>query len=103
MELEERIFYPVLGQSEDTRDKTLEAIEEHNLARIVLKDLSSLDIEDERWEAKMKVLQEVVNHHIEEEEKNTFKAARKILEKEQIQQITDQMMQEKSAAEKKAA
>ena len=48
--------------------------------------------------AKFKVLQEVVNHHLQEEEKNVFKMAKKVLEPDQIKQITDQIQQTKSQA-----
>lgn len=103
LELEEKFFYPVLEQSEDARKKALEAYEEHNVAKHVLKECSSLDFEDERWKAKVTVLQEIVSHHLQEEEKNIFKTAKSLLEKDQIQQITDQIMQQKSRMEKKAA
>lgn len=103
MELEEKYFYPIMEQSEDLREKALQAYEEHNVAKTVLGDFSGLDIDDERWEAKIKVLQEIVNHHMQEEEKDTFKLAKKSLEPDQIKEITDQIMQQKSAVEKKAA
>lgn len=103
MQMEENFFYPVLEQSEDTREKVLEAYEEHNVAKTVLGEFSSLDLHDERWEAKIKVLQDIVDHHVQEEEKEVFKTAQKTLEKDQIKQITDQIRQQKSGAEKKAA
>ncbi len=101
MELEEKFFYPVLQQAEDAREKALEAYEEHNVAKTVLGELEKLKMDDERWQAKMNVLHEIVNHHLEEEEKNTFKMAKKILEKDQIQEITQQIQEQKT--EKKAA
>ncbi len=101
--LEEKFFYPVLEQSEAVRDKALESYEEHNVAKTVLGEFSGLDREDERWDAKLKVLQEIVSHHLQEEEKNIFKMAKKALEPDQIKQITDQIQQQKSVTEKKAA
>lgn len=103
LELEEKFFYPVLEETEDARQKALEAYEEHNVAKTVLGECSKLDADDERWEAKIKVLQEIVNHHLQEEEKVIFKMAKKIMEKEQIQKITGQIRQQKSEVEKKAA
>lgn len=103
MELEENFFYPVMEQSDDLREKAMEAYEEHNVAKTVLGEFSGLDMDDERWDAKLKVLQEIVSHHMQEEEKNIFKLAKKALEPDQIKQITDQIMQQKSAEEKKAA
>ncbi len=103
LDLEEKFFYPVLDQNEETHDKALEAYEEHHVAKMVLSEFSGLDMEDDRWDAKIKVLQELVFHHLDEEEKNVFKMAKKALEPDQIKQITDQIQQQKSEAEKKAA
>lgn len=103
MQLEENFFYPVMEQSEDLRDMALEAYEEHHVAKTILSEFSGLDFDDDRWHAKMKVLQEVVNHHIQEEEKNIFKSARKALETDQISEITNQIREHKRGMEKKAA
>jgi hemerythrin-like domain-containing protein len=103
LDLEEKTFYPQMEKSEDLRDKALEAYEEHHVAKMVLGEFTGLDIEDDRWDAKLKVLQEVVNHHLQEEEKNIFKLAKKSFEPDQIKQVTDQVLQMKSEKEKKAA
>ena len=39
---------------------------------------------DERWGAKLKVLQESIEHHIEEEERRMFPIARGVLDREQL-------------------
>ena len=103
MELEEKFFYPVLEQNEASADKALESYEEHHVAKMVLGEFSGLDVEDDRWMAKFKVLQEIVSHHLQEEEKNVFKMVKKVMEPDQIKQITEQIQQMKSQAEKKAA
>ena len=103
IDLEEKLVYPVMQQSEELREKILEAYEEHNVAKHVLNECSNLDLEDERWEAKCSVLREIVNHHLQEEEKNLFNMAKKALEKEKIQDITNQIQQQKSGVQKEAA
>lgn len=103
MDLEEKLFYPVLQENEESSDKALESLEEHHLAKMVLSEINSVDMDDDRWMAKFKVFQEVVNHHMQEEEKNIFKMVKKIMEPDQIKDITDQIQQMKSQAEKKAA
>lgn len=75
MDGEEAVFYPKLEQ--DIEDKILEAIEEHNLVRMAMEDLDDTPQDDKRWLAKLKVIKENVEHHIEEEEDDIFKAARK--------------------------
>lgn len=102
-QLEESFFYPILDQNEATHDAALDAFEEHGLVKVVLSDCNSLDPEDERWNAKLKLMKTLVNHHVQEEEKNIFKTAKKALGQDRIKQITEQMMQQQSQAEKKAA
>jgi hemerythrin superfamily protein len=82
--IEEEIFYPAV-RSLDTKKATQmidEAYEEHHVVKLVLKELPSVDPEDERFEAKMTVLKELVHHHVEEEEEEIFKLARKLGEDE---------------------
>jgi hypothetical protein len=96
MEGEEKFFYPALEESDDAREKVLEAYEEHHVAKNVLGEFESMDQDDERWRAKLKVLQELVEHHVQEEEKEIFKLTKKALDKEQIQEISEQIQEQKS-------
>ncbi len=96
MEGEEKFFYPVLEKSEDARDKVLEAYEEHHVAKTVLSEFEDVDEEDDHWTAKLKVFKELVEHHIQEEEKEIFKMAKKALDRDQIDEITEQIQQQKS-------
>jgi len=95
MDGEERLLYPVLKEKEPTRDKTLEGWEEHTYIKIVLNDLVGMPREDERWQAKLTVLREMVEHHIEDEEKNLFKKAKMVISKEQADQIGTDYTREK--------
>lgn len=67
MYAEEQYFYQIL--LDETADKELpyEAIEEHRAAKVVLTDLEDVSSDDSRQGARLKVLKELVNHHIEEE------------------------------------
>lgn len=95
MKLEESYFYPALEENDETHDKALEAYEEHHVTKVVLNELKGLGQDDETWKAKLKVLKELVQHHVQEEETNIFKAAKKALDKDQIQEITDSIEEEK--------
>ena len=95
MDGEERLLYPVLKEKEPTRDKTLEGWEEHTYIKIVLNDLVGMPREDERWQAKLTVLREMVEHHVEDEEENLFKKAKKVISKEQAYQIGTDYTREK--------
>lgn len=85
--IEEQIFYPAIKEAEETHEITLEAYEEHNVIKQLLEELSTLSVDDERWTAKLTVLKENVEHHVEEEEGEMFKGAQKILSAEQIETL----------------
>jgi hypothetical protein len=90
--IEEEIFYPAVREIESKKAEEMinEAFEEHGVVKLVLKQLPSVDPEDERFEAKMTVLQELVEHHVEEEEKEMFKLAQK-LGREELRSLGEQM------------
>jgi len=93
--IEETIFYPVLKKAEETRDITMEGIQEHHVVKVLLGELNSMKAGSEVWTAKLKVLQENVEHHVEEEEDDMFKSARQVLSKERLEELGAQMEQEK--------
>jgi iron-sulfur cluster repair protein YtfE (RIC family) len=99
--IEEQIFYPVLKQAQETHDITLEAYEEHAVVKELLAELDQLAKDDETWGAKLKVLQENVEHHVEEEEDEMFPSARDVLSREQIEELGARMEAAKKE-EKKA-
>ena len=80
-------------------EMVLEAYEEHHVVKLVLADLPSVDPDDERFEAKMTVLEELVEHHVEEEEDEMFKLVDK-LDDDEIEAIGDRMAE---AAERAGA
>lgn len=100
MDVEEKFLYPVLEKhQEELREKTFEAFEEHHVTKQALKETSKVSPNDERWKAKISVLMELVDHHVEEEEKQLFPMAKKALDKNQIQEITEKIQQAKSKAQ----
>jgi hypothetical protein len=80
MRIEEEIFYPaVRGLETKKSEETIhEAYEEHHVVKLVLAELPDSDPDDERFHAKMTVLSELIEHHVEEEEKEMFKMARRL-------------------------
>jgi hemerythrin superfamily protein len=88
--IEEKHFYPA-AKSEETEDLLLEAAEEHLSAKRVIADLLALDASDETFEAKVKVLQEQIEHHVEEEEGELFPTVQKLLDKEALDALEQEM------------
>ena len=93
--VEETIFYPAIKQAAETREIVLEGFEEHHVIKMLLKELESLPVDTEQWSAKLKVLQENVEHHVEEEEGEMFQKARQVLTEEQIDDLGARMEEEK--------
>lgn len=77
--IEEEIFYPALrGKVED--DMLDEAFVEHDGAKMLLLALRDAEPDEEFYKAKVTVLQEQIEHHVKEEEKqrdSLFAQARK--------------------------
>jgi hypothetical protein len=92
--IEEEIFYPAVRSLETTKaeEMVLEAYEEHHVVKLVLAELPRVNPEDERFEAKMTVLTELVEHHADEEEKAMFKIAQK-LGKNELEALGKQMQE----------
>jgi iron-sulfur cluster repair protein YtfE (RIC family) len=89
--IEEEIFYPALEEAEETRDITLEAYEEHRLVKQLLAELESAPKDDEQWTAKFTVLKENIEHHVEEEEGEMFKKARRVLSEEELETLGERL------------
>ncbi len=88
--IEEKLFYPSVYVG-PTADKLQEAVEEHLSAKRVIADLLDMDPSDAQFKAKVKVLQELVEHHVEEEEKELFKSVKKLLTKEELAVMGEQL------------
>ena len=75
-DLEEKLIYPAIREHLD--DEVInEAVEEHHLVRILIKELKALNPKDEAFQTIFKVLGKVVQRHIEEEEGEILPKAQK--------------------------
>lgn len=84
---EEKFLYPLLKDADESHELALEAVEEHKVVKKLLKELENGDMGTEEWAAKLKVLQENVEHHVEEEEGELFKQAKKVIDADTAEQI----------------
>ena len=98
MAIEEEIFYSAVQQLpvKKAEDMTLEAYEEHAVVKLVLAELPGVDPEDDRFDAKMTVLSELIEHHVDEEEDEMFKTAKK-LGRAELNALGDRMAAEVEA------
>jgi hemerythrin superfamily protein len=98
--IEEEIFYPAFKEHGDQSDDDkmyFEALEEHRAAgELVLPDLLGTDVASEKFSGRAKVLKELVQHHADEEEKEMFPRAKKLLSKDELATLGEQMASRKS-------
>jgi hemerythrin-like domain-containing protein len=93
--IEEEIFYPALKEHPRAREIVLEAYEEHNVVDTIMGELEGLRVDDETWGAKAKVMQENIEHHIEEEETEMFAQARRVFDREELESLGERMAERK--------
>ena len=67
-QIEEEIFYPACEGKVD-EDLLKESYVEHDGAKLLIAEITKGSPDDEFYDAKVKVLQEEIEHHVEEEEK----------------------------------
>ena len=93
---EEKFFYPkIMSQDKET---ALESYEEHHVGKLILNELDKTSRSDEAWIPKVKVLKDVIEHHIQEEENEIFPDAQDIMdrnEEDQVAQEIEQFKQER--------
>ena len=98
--IEEEIFYPELKAHPKAKDIVLEGYEEHHVVDLVMGELEGLPVDDEAWGAKAKVMKENVEHHMEEEEGEMFKAARSVFDKAELDALGERMEARKVEAKR---
>ena len=67
-QIEEEIFYPSFLQATEEEDIHHEAEVEHEGAKRLIADIEASSPDDDYFDAKVKVLSEMIKHHVNEEE-----------------------------------
>ena len=93
--IEETIFYPALKQEAATREITLEALDEHQEIKDLLKQLTGTPPQGNAFDNLCGDLKRAVEHHVKEEEGEMFPKAQGVLGPQQIDELGTQMEQEK--------
>ena len=75
--LEEEIFYPAARQAEVESDLLDEAEVEHASAKDLIAQIQGMTPDDDLYDAKVTVLGEYIDHHVQEEEGEMFPKCRK--------------------------
>jgi hemerythrin superfamily protein len=102
--IEETVFYPAMEQHEELKDMVLESIEEHKQIKTLLKEIDNLKSDSEKFEPKLSVLMENVEHHAEEEEEGKmFPKIREICSQEDLEKLGEELEAEKDKRQRKAS
>ena len=100
-QVEERIFYPRFkerAENYEEREEVLEAYEEHALVKRLIGELEKMEPSDEAYTPKLSVLKDLVDHHVKAEEGTMFKMAREIFEKEELNELGQELEEAKQQA-----
>ena len=101
-QIEEEVFYPAYKAATEKTDKVdlfYEAAEEHHMVDMLLPALAHANPKSPEFEAKAKVLQDLIEHHVKEEEGQMFVAARKVFDDEQLRELGDLMAARRESIE----
>jgi hemerythrin superfamily protein len=93
MAIEEQIFYPAAQQVLEGKKAVLgeEAVLEHQMAKIALQNV--LADGQVSFEARLKVLKELIEHHVEEEEEEMFPAVEARMEETELKVLGARMQE----------
>ena len=94
---EEQTFYAALIAEPDGQEKARHSVAEHKEAADLLDELDELDMSSGGWIQKFKKLKNELSHHIEEEEREVFALARKLIDDERARSLAEEFVERKRA------
>lgn len=98
IQIEDEIFYPAFKAKDGAEHDKMyhEATEEHRaVEKLVLPDLKKADPTSAKFSGRAKVLKELVEHHVDEEEKEMFKRAKQTMSKDELNELGERMNERK--------
>jgi hemerythrin superfamily protein len=102
--IEETVFYPAMEEHEELKDMVLESLEEHKQMKTVLREMARLSTSSERFKPKFKVLKDNVEHHaVEEEEGKMFPKIRKLINRNELEELGQELEAAKHKRLRKAS
>ena len=102
--IEETVFYPAVAKHDELKDMVLESLEEHKQVKTLLREMDNLTEDSEKFEPKLNVLMENVEHHAEEEEEaKMFPKVRKLMDAAALDQLGEELEAAKDKQLRKAS
>jgi hemerythrin superfamily protein len=97
--IEEQLIYPLIeARGQQLHEPVLNALEEHHAVKLTLSELDGMSADDERYAAKMHVVREAVEMHIEEEEAKLLPRIESALDAEDRNTLAATMLDMKHVA-----
>ena len=87
---EEQIVYKAVRKAcrtDKQAETVLEGYEEHKHAKSALQRLERADVSSAEWSTRLKVLKELIEHHIEDEETEFFDLAHELLGADRLEEL----------------
>jgi hemerythrin superfamily protein len=102
--IEETVFYPAMQKHQELKDMVRESLEEHKQIKALLKEIDNLKSDSEKFDSKLQVLIENVEHHAEEEEEGKmFPEIREICSQEELDELGTELEATKNKKQRKAS
>ncbi len=99
MAAEENVLYSsVKERAEKIASDVDEGVEEHHVAKVLIGEIEKLEPGSDTWVAKMTVLVESVEHHVDEEEDELFPSVRSSTQASWREELGQQLESEKKAS-----
>jgi hemerythrin-like domain-containing protein len=96
MAAEETVFYQSVKEcSEEIGDDVDEGVEEHHVAKVLIGEIEGLEPGRDAWVAKMTVLIESTEHHLDEEEEELFPSVRASSKSSWLEELGQKLEAEK--------
>ncbi len=93
-----------MEKREELKDMVLESIEEHKQVKTLLREIDNLKADSEKFEPKLKVLMENVEHHAEEEEEGKmFPKVRQLFSQQDLESLGQELEAAKNKRQRKAS
>ena len=93
---EEQTFYATLIAEPKGQPKARHSVHEHKTAADLLDELTDLDLANGGWLRKFRKLREELEHHMDEEESEIFKRAKKLISKPNAEALSGRFLERKS-------
>ena len=97
MDIEETYLYPKLESIAETKNVIRDSYEEHKMVKNQLAKLQEISVDEDEWDNTLQAMKENIDRHVKQEETNTFPLAQKLLNKQQLQETNQEIVDKKAA------